>query len=593
LIKKRTKYFKSIFSTVASSFKVRSIQFIITVSFALTTIAAIIFIGVTLFSKYAKTSEKNVDLNSRQIIEQVNMNLEYYQINMMKLATLLDSNIRKNPELPNSRLQEQMDVIMDSRDDIVSAAIFSRSGELVMGTPFSKLKEGVNIKEQEWYKQSTSGSERISFSSPHVQNLYPYKHNWVVSISQPVSFYYKGELTEGILLVDMNFSGIDQLSQKVSLGRRGYIYITDSEGNLIYHPQQQLIYTGLKAEDNNEVSKRDYGSFTQNFNGEKRIITVKTASYTGWKLVGVSYMDEVTAIKKDMTRFSGAILVFVIIFVISVIIFISAKVTQPIKRLDRYMKKVEEGDFDIEVHISGDAEVVHLSKTFNLMVARIRQLMNQIVIEQESKRKSELNALQAQINPHFLYNTLDSIVWMAENGKSQDVITMVTSLARLFRISISRGKNIIGVREELEHARNYLVIQKIRYKNKFKYNIEAEEQALECKTIKLILQPIIENAIYHGIEYMVDEGYINISAKIIGNKLLYEINDNGLGMNEETITKILSYESKNKGGSGVGVKNVHERIQLSFGKEYGIEIESELEVGTKVKIWLPVIRDEN
>lgn len=593
MMNKRIKHLKSIFETVVSSFKVMSIQFIVTISFALTTIVAIVFIGITLFSKYAETTEQNVDMNSRQIIEQVNMNLEYYHINMMKMATLLDSNIRKNPELPNSKVEEQMDVLVDARDDIVSVAIFSKSGELVMGTPFSKLKDNVNIKEQEWYKQSTMGTERISFSTPHVQNLYPFKHNWVISISKPVSFYYKGKLTEGIVLVDMNFSGIDQLCQKVSLGRRGYIYITDSEGNLIYHPQQQLIYTGLKAEDNKEISNRDYGSFIQNFNGEKRIITVKTASYTGWKLVGVSYMDEVTALKKDMTRFSGAILFFVIIFVISIIIFISAKVTQPIKRLDRYMKKVEGGNFDIEVHISGDAEVVHLSKTFNLMVARIRQLMDQIVIEQESKRKSELNALQAQINPHFLYNTLDSIVWMAENEKSQDVITMVTSLARLFRISISRGKNIISVREELEHARNYLVIQKIRYKNKFQYTIEAEDQALECKTIKLILQPIIENAIYHGIEYMVDEGQINISAKIVDDKLLYEVNDNGLGMKEDIIKKLLSYESKNKGGSGVGVKNVHERIQLSFGKEYGIEIESELEVGTKVKIWLPIIKDEN
>ncbi|WP_347476663.1 sensor histidine kinase [Clostridium sp. USBA 49] len=197
------------------------------------------------------------------------------------------------------------------------------------------------------------------------------------------------------------------------------------------------------------------------------------------------------------------------------------------------------------------------------------------------------------MNPHFLYNTLDSIVWMAENGKTQDVITMVTSLARLFRISISRGRNIITVREEIEHAKNYLIIQKIRFKSKFKFNIEVEEKVLQYKTLKLILQPIIENAIYHGIEYMFEEGNITVSAKEVNGKLLYEVTDNGLGIKPDILENILSYNSKENGGAGVGIRNVHERIQLCYGKEYGLEIESELEEGTKVKLWLPIVKDGN
>jgi two-component system sensor histidine kinase YesM len=592
-MKIKNKYFSGAFNVFMSPFKSKSIQFIITISFAVTTIVAIIFIGITLVSKYTRAAEQNVETNAKQIIEQVSMNLDYYQINMIEIVNLIESEINKNAELPNYKLSEQMDVIIDVRDDIVSLSIFSNKGDLIDGMPFNQLKQDVNVKDQQWYKEATSGTRGIFFSAPHVQNLFQAKHNWVVSIARPIRFYYKGELVEGIILVDMNFSGIDQLCKKVSLGKRGYIYITDSQGNLIYHPQQQLIYTGLKTEDNREIPEKSYGSFLQNFYGEERLVTVKTVGYTGWKLVAVSYMDEVIESKREIINFSGYILVFAIIFVISIIVIISAKVTKPIKRLDRYMKKVEAGNFDIQVNITGDAEVVHLSKTFNLMVARIRQLMDQIILEQEAKRKSELNALQAQINPHFLYNTLDSIVWMAENEKSRDVITMVTSLARLFRISISRGHNIITVGEELEHARNYLVIQKIRYKNKFEYNIEVDEKVLKYKTIKLILQPIIENAIYHGIEYMVDEGKILISAKVVDDKLLYEITDNGLGMKAESIKNILSYESKNKGGSGVGVKNVHERIQLSFGKEYGVHIESELEEGTKVRVWLPILSEES
>ncbi|SKA72990.1 two-component system, sensor histidine kinase YesM [Clostridium sp. USBA 49] len=182
---------------------------------------------------------------------------------------------------------------------------------------------------------------------------------------------------------------------------------------------------------------------------------------------------------------------------------------------------------------------------------------------------------------------------MAENGKTQDVITMVTSLARLFRISISRGRNIITVREEIEHAKNYLIIQKIRFKSKFKFNIEVEEKVLQYKTLKLILQPIIENAIYHGIEYMFEEGNITVSAKEVNGKLLYEVTDNGLGIKPDILENILSYNSKENGGAGVGIRNVHERIQLCYGKEYGLEIESELEEGTKVKLWLPIVKDGN
>jgi two-component system sensor histidine kinase YesM len=435
--------------------------------------------------------------------------------------------------------------------------------------------------------------ENSFISKPHVQDLFEVKHNWVLSLSKAVSFSYKGQTIQGVLLIDMNFNAMERLSQKAGLGKRGYVYVVDTEGNMIYHPNQQLIYSGLKKEEKIEVLDNSYGSFKQIINNEESLLTIKSVGYTNWKVIGISYLDELSAAKKDAANFSVMILVIAIILVLSIVTLISAKITKPIKLLDKYMKRVEEGNFDIHVEIKGDREVVHLSKTFNLMMARIRQLMDQIVLEQEAKRKSELNALQAQINPHFLYNTLDSIVWMSENGNSQDVITMVTSLARLFRISISRGKNVITVKEELEHARNYLTIQKVRYKSKFNFEIEAEEEVLQYKTLKLLIQPIIENALYHGIEYMVEEGFIKVSASIAEGKLLFQVRDNGLGMKREILENILSYNSTNTGGSGVGVKNVHERVQLCYGEQYGIKIESELEEGTTVRIWLPLIKDDS
>jgi len=208
--------------------------------------------------------------------------------------------------------------------------------------------------------------------------------------------------------------------------------------------------------------------------------------------------------------------------------------------------------------------------------------------EQESKRKSELDALQAQINPHFLYNTLDSIIWMIENENYDGAIIMVTALARLFRISLSKGKNIITVRDEIEHARNYLTIQNIRYKNKFTYSIETDEKTLDFASIKLIVQPLIENAIYHGMEFMGGDGEILVKTYTKENDLYIDVIDNGLGMLQEVADTLLTTESKvEKKSSGIGLKNVNERIQLYFGKSYGVKIYSEPDEGTRISIHMP------
>lgn len=583
------KYIAAPVNRLLKSFRLRSIQFIITVSFTVITVFAILIVGTTLYNRFNKAAEEDASLSTRQIIEQVNLNLDDYLTSMVQTSNLLNSTINKYPSLPNDKLEVQMNVIPDTKQDIVTLAVFSEDGELLMGSPNSKLKSNVVIDRQEWFHSALSLPGSLFFIPPHVQNLFEDKHDWVVSLSRCITFYRNGKGVRGVLLVDLNFKAIEQLCRRVSLGRRGYIYIVDSEGNIVYHPQQQLIYMGLKYENNDDILKHSYGTFMQEFGGDRRLVTVKTVNYTGWKIVGISYMDELVAAKRDIYNYVWFIVITGIIFIIAIFSVISAKISQPIKELEKSMKLVEEGNFDINIDVRGEDEVVELSRTFNIMVSRIRELMDQILVEQEAKRKSDLNALQAQINPHFLYNTLDSIVWMAENGKSQDVITMVTALARLFRISISKGKDIISVEQELEHARNYMIIQKIRYKNKFSFEINADKEAITHKTLKLILQPIIENSIYHGIEYMVDEGLIKINVRTTEDKLIYEISDNGLGMKQEVLENILSFKSKNTGGSGVGVKNVHERIQLSYGKEYGLAIESELEEGTTVTITIPLI----
>lgn len=583
---------KRLLSGVVDAIKAKSIQFIITTSFTLVTVLVVLFVGVMLYSKFTETAEQNAYLNTQQILEQVKYNLDSYLNGTTQIFELVDDKIRRSQGVALEKLTEQLEAIVETRKDIVSIAVFSRTGELLIGTPAKPMRKNSELTEQSWFQSAVADPNNLSFSLPHIQNLFKGEYTWVVSMSRGITI--KGDRGDipAVLLVDVNFKEIDDLCQRVGLGKKGYVYIIDLVGNIVYHPQQQLVYVGLKNENRSLPLRYSYGSYVDDSGGEQRLITIKTVDQLGWKIIGVSYMDEIATMKSEISRFLIWLLCFVFVIVLLLLSYISAKISRPIKMLERSMERVEQGDFTVNEPIRGCHEVEQLSARFHLMMAKVRELMNQIIREQEAKRKSELEVLQAQIHPHFLYNTLNSVVRMVGIGKNEDVITTITSLSKLFRISLSRGKSIITVQEEIEHVRNYLIIQKMRYKQKFEYEIEAREEVLACKTLKLLLQPIVENAIYHGIEPMADPGHIRISASLYEGKLLFVVQDNGLGMPPHVREQVLAGGYKSEGGSGVGIQNVNERIRLTFGEEYGLEIESELEVGTTVKVWLPYLRDD-
>ncbi|MFC3745932.1 sensor histidine kinase [Paenibacillus sp. GCM10012306] len=568
--------------------KLRSIQLIITVTFTFIAVLVAVLVSFMLYNKFAKTAEENANLNMQQIIEQVNYNLELYAKGMRNIYEKAEAQISLTPDIDAPMLKERMSTLLESREDLVSVALFTPQGDLVLNVPGFEMRHNTQLENQSWYTSPRRTSE-ISFSAPHIQNLFKSKYTWVVSMSKLVQYREFGVRKTGILLIDFNFGTIDKLSKQVKLGKRGYAYILDSFGNIVYHPQQQLIYAGLKYENVEPVLEYAYRSYLDESTGEKRFITVRTLAETGWKIVGVAYYDEIVTTKRDLNQFLPWFLAVVILCVIIVSILLSARISSPIRKLERTVKQVGEGDLNIPINVSGAYEVEQLSKRFNLMLQRIRQLMDQIIYEQETKRKGELEVLQSQINPHFLYNTLNSVIRLAERGKTDEVVTMIHSLSKFFRISLSKGKNIITVQEELDHIRHYLVIQSFRFKNKFKYEIHAQDEVLQCQTVKLILQPIVENALYHGIEMMPDEGLISIRAELQNKLIVITIRDNGLGMSKETLSTILTGACKAETGSGVGVRNVNERIKLYYGREYGISFESVIEEGTTVTLSFPAL----
>ena len=575
-----------------------SIQYILSLSFTAVAVVGMALMGLALFLRFSASSNAQAEESSQQVLAQVNRNMDNYLRAMMRVSNTVYYQVIKDLDLATEEdLESSLDLLYENnRDSLVSIAVFSQEGQLIAAAPLAGPKASVFPHRETWFTTAMDQIENLHFSTPHVQNLFEdpdHRYRWVVSLSRQVELTRKGSIESGILLVDMNFSGIEQICKDVTLPySQGYLYLIDGSGELIYHPRQQLIYAGLLEENNLSAANYADGTHTETFQGQRRSVTVKTVGYTGWKLVGV-------VPRANMLDNYGQLMLFflfVVFFSIFLLVFanlrLSEWITAPMKQLDRAVKELESGREPVDFTVNGPYEVEHLSRSIQSMVSTLRHLMDDILEQEAQKRRSELDVLQSQINPHFLYNTLDSVVWMTENGRTEDAVVMLTALARFFRISLSRGSNIIPLADELEHARHYLTIQKMRYKNKFSAQISAEDSVESLYTIKLIIQPILENAIYHGMAYADGDGEIQIHAFREGEDVLIEVTDNGPGMPEELVEQLLSPNGpavSGAKGSGIGFRNVHQRIQLTFGPDYGLTILSEPDSGTTVRIRLPAL----
>lgn len=591
-MKKNTKV---LLSRVRETYRKRSIQLIISISFTLVAIISTGFMGASFYTQFINNSRETAIESNKQIIDQVSWNLNSYIRNMMSISDTMYYNVIKDKDMTSDTLDKEMNLLYEAnKDNLISIACISQDGALITASPVATRKSGVDFKRQEWFTSAEDKIENLHFSTPHVQNMFEssnYRYYWVVSLSRSVELTYLGHIRRGILLVDMNFSAIEQMFSKVNEKGKGYVYLIDRNGEIIYHPMQKAIYSGLVKENNLVAASYDDGDYIEKYNGEERSVIVKTVGYTGWKIVSVVPVKELSGDYVELRFFYVIIVTVTILLILFGNIIISNVVTDPIRKLEDSISSLESGDLDsADIYIGGTHEIRHLGKTIMSMVKQMRRLMDEMVKEQEEKTKSELDALQSQINPHFLYNTLDSVVWMVESERYQEAISMVTALASLFRISLSKGNNIITIKDEITHATNYTNIQKVRFKNKFTAKFDIDPAIYDCITIKLIVQPLIENAIYYGVGNMVDDGEITVRGYEKDGDIYIEVSDNGMGIPEDTIKTLLAEKSKTRGkGSGIGLWNVNQRINLYFKGDYGLSISSELDEGTTVTIHLPKI----
>jgi two-component system sensor histidine kinase YesM len=558
----------------------------------------ILFMSFTSYYLTKDAVQSKAEAYTTELVKQVNTNIKSYVNGMKYMSDLVAANhsvqeylsiesfkTLKEEKDYKETISDLMESMVFSRTDIASINIFGYNGQFISGRKELELNPYIDITGLSWYKNAKEAGGRSVITPTHIQPVFKDRYPWVVSLSRELSTK-DGTKKLGVFLVDLNFSVMNDMFKDIRLGKRGYLFIVDSEGKIVYHPQQQLIYSSLKSEMIDKVLQTKNGTFTSDEGSNSRMYTVRDSDF-GWKIVGVSYVNELVDNQSEV-RLSYIILGLIsIVIAIIISFFLSQRVSQPIKQLQDYMKEVEKGNFDIHVPVAKTIEISRLARAFNIMVGRIKELMSQVVLDQEQKRKSEINALQAQINPHFLYNTLDSIVWMAESNKSKDVVLMTSALAKLFRSSISKGEELVSIRTELEHITNYLMIQKMRYKNKLDYEIDISESVYDYKTIKVILQPIVENSIYHGIKMKHGPGLVRITSEETETDVFLIIEDDGHGMDEEKLRSILLPAPQSKEGRGVGVRNVHERLKLYFGMHYGLTYKSNLGEGTTVYIRIP------
>ena len=307
------------------------------------------------------------------------------------------------------------------------------------------------------------------------------------------------------------------------------------------------------------------------------------------------YMEKVTdTLQKQIGRFMVvcSILIAVLIAVVAVsAVMIVSGILQPIRQLNSVTEKIAQGDFNARAQVNSDDEVAELAVSFNKMAGNMQSLIDKVKEDERKMRKADLRLLQEQIQPHFLYNTLDTIVWLIESNEPDEAVTMVVTLSDFFREILSKGKEFISIKEEEKHISSYLQIQEMRYRDILEYDIQLDQVIYKYQILKLTLQPVVENALYHGINYKRAKGCIHIHGEKEGDIIRLTVRDDGVGMDEEELAQLRQQIEKpcQETEKGFGLANVNERIHMYFGYEYGMKIESEKGKGTTVEIVIPAI----
>ena len=543
-------------------------------------------------------AQKTAEEHSVQLIHQVSNSMDVYVETIEKMVNYIQLELQDTPfftmesegasgwDSETAYIRSVLENVANSHREVAGIFIATKE-DLYVSTGMSRISRDP-FQNERWYREASENPEEIQLISVvtgrNIVTNRSYSIDDVFSLAKAVQDPETGEVL-GVILLDIRHDIIQSSINGVTIGEKGFVFVMDQEDNIVYTPVNGIVYRvnpkWVKAMEPMSVQIQG-GSYQ---------IRSELSPYTGWRTVGVFSMDEVMSSVNTIVYILFTCVIISLVLVVIVSFKFSRTLTNPIFKLKRLMKQAESGDLTVRFNFQHNDEIGELGQSFNHMIARIDQLIQMVYVEQENKRTAEMKSLQEQIKPHFLYNTLDTISWMARDYDAEDIVRLVDALTNMFRIGLSHGKDIITVKEEITHVSNYLYIQKIRYKDKLNYVIHVDESLYAIEVPKLILQPLVENAIYHGVKAKRGGGTITITGVPEGENLVFTVQDDGAGMLQEKVEELnrrMSERSVLDEQKSFGLFYIRERIQLCYGTGYGVHVESALGEGTRVTITLPL-----
>ncbi|WP_347835127.1 sensor histidine kinase [Gracilibacillus sp. JCM 18860] len=505
---------------------------------------------------YRDSIEEEANMHTDQMINQVwsniktrikeNENIMFYlsQEDVVKEFMMKQVSNSTSEQLIKNKMQ-----IYKNRHPEIAGILVLNKHDRFISNEISRISRDPLTKEP-WYVEAIESPEKTHLiSNPigrNIKNNSSYQVNNVLTLVRA----YRNVVTKevmGVILIDLKLDFIKNIIESIRLGKSGFVFISDEKGKVVYAPVNDIVYRIHPSWLQNENSS----PIEQTIKGNNYQIIYNTISDIGWKVAGVFSLDETTKVVSEVQKLTFVIALITLVVGSMFSLFFANMITKPVNKLKTLMGNVEEGRFDLRFHSKYTDEIGQLGKSYNKMIDEIERLIELVYKEQKKKREAELEILQAQIKPHFLYNTLDTIQWMADEYRATKITELVNALTTLFRIGLNKGKEFITVEEEVEHVKSYLIIQMTRYESKLEYEINMDDSLKDFQVLKLILQPLVENAIYHGIRNKKGKGKILINIDTQDGKLLFTVHDTGNGMKSDKLREINNYlkeiDSKSKG----------------------------------------------
>lgn len=575
----------------------RGLRFRLVVLFASVSLLPLFILGLFSYNKASNTIKDITMKYSSDIVKEINTNmlLQFQNINdigkvLLNNDTVMDILINGGDSLSerfnedNLKMSILLKMIKDSNENISSVYILTQKNNNIFavgditeehGMVFLNNEYKQNYKESDLYKQTIQANKNIWWPTQPVLG----RNVFILT----EKLYNQAHGVLGVLVVHLDVGMMDSIYNNIKLGQSSVAYLMDSGGRILFHPDRSFIGKLITNKDILEqIRESDESSFIIKENNQSMFIVYNTLSVNMWKSVVITSYKELIADATNIRDVSLLISLACLIFVIFFSVFISKSIFNPVYKLMKLMEKGSAGDMKVRFHALYNDEIGQLGNSFNKMMVNIDSLIKMVETESAKKIDAEIKVLESQINPHFLYNTLASIYWSAMARGNPDIGKMAASLSKFFKLGLNKGKEFTTVENEVEHVKEYLSLQRIMYPPLFDYQIDVEPEALEFKTIKLILQPMAENALYHGMEKKTDKGFIKIEVHKKDERIVFRVIDNGAGISQisqEGISGIIE--------SGFGLKNINERLRAYFNNDFTFQCSSIPDIETVFTISIP------